>query len=63
MHPHEYARPKRANPQPMADDEVLLTSQQVRAKLGGISDKRTPAINSHFCGEGSSSRMASSHPL
>ena len=64
MHPHEYARPKHANPPPMADDdEFLLTSQQVRAKLGRISDKRTSPINSHFCGEGSCSRIASSHPL
>ena len=40
MYPNEHARPKLANPvaTPPGDDDALLTSRQVRAKVGGISD-------------------------
>ena len=40
MHQHEYARPKIANlvATSPGDDDALLTSRQVRAKVGGISD-------------------------
>jgi predicted DNA-binding transcriptional regulator AlpA len=36
MHPQEYAEIRKASQAP-ADDETLLTSAQVRARVGGVS--------------------------
>jgi predicted DNA-binding transcriptional regulator AlpA len=40
MHPHEYNQAKHAVIAPLSvgDDDTLLTSRQVRAKVGSISD-------------------------
>ena len=40
MYKHKSMQPKRVDEVPLAvgDDDVLLTSRQVRAKVGGISD-------------------------
>lgn len=37
MHPHEYSELRQMSAGPPAGDEVLLTAQQVCARLGGIS--------------------------
>jgi predicted DNA-binding transcriptional regulator AlpA len=37
MHPYEFLERRKASLAPTADDEVLLTAQQVCARLGGIS--------------------------
>jgi predicted DNA-binding transcriptional regulator AlpA len=36
MHPQEHAETRRASQAP-ADDDALLTSAQVRARIGGVS--------------------------
>jgi hypothetical protein len=37
MHPQEYAEVRKAS-RPILDDEVLLTSAQTRARVGGVSN-------------------------
>jgi predicted DNA-binding transcriptional regulator AlpA len=37
MHPHEHSELRKASKAPAADDEILLTAQQVCVRLGGIS--------------------------